>query len=305
MFEETHEVAAATVHLAPTVLRSDFEQPIMPTGQNISTWPRWMKRVLWWGVDRFAVDRLLAPELNAWRKELGLAPVSRVFKSWVNSPQRVLALFPPWFAEPQPDWPPQLRVTGFVLSDDTCSPVVPDADREGLDRFLRDGDPPVVFTPGSANRHAAEFFQTAIEATSAIGRRALLVTPYREHLPTSLPAHVGHVPYASFSALFPKAAAVVHHGGVGTSAQGLAAGAPQLVMPIGFDQPDNAARLERLNVARVVYPREFVTANVASELRRLLSSDAIASECVLNRARIAADDALTRSCDTLEECFER
>jgi rhamnosyltransferase subunit B len=305
MFEETHAVAAATVHLAPTVLRSDFEQPILPTGQNISNWPRWMKRVLWWGADRFAVDRFLAPELNVWRAELGLAPVSRVFKSWVNSPQRMLALFPPWFAAPQSDWPPQLRLTGFVLSDDTCSPVVDDADRARLDRFLRDGAAPVVFTPGSANRHAAAFFRTAIDATSAIGRRALLVTPYREHLPVSLPAHVGHVPYASFSALFPKAAAVVHHGGIGTSAQGLAAGAPQLVMPIGFDQPDNAARLKRLNVARVVYPRDFTTPTVSSMLRDLLSNEATASACELNRTRVAQDDALTRSCDRLEECFER
>src|SRR5215471_12622672 len=184
VFEETHAVAAATVHLAPTVLRSDFEQPILPTGQNISNWPRWMKRALWWGADRFAVDRLLAPQLNAWRGELGLPPVSRVFKSWVNSPQRVLALFPPWFAEPQPDWPPQLRLTGFVLSDDTCAPPADSGDTGHLNRFLGDGAPPVVFAPGSANRYATAFFQTAIEATAAVGRRALLVSPYREHLPS-------------------------------------------------------------------------------------------------------------------------
>jgi len=305
VFEETHAVAAATVHLAPTVLRSDFEQSILPTGQNISNWPRWMKRVLWWSVDRFAIDRLLAPQLNAWRGELGLPPVSRVFKTWVNSPQRMLALFPPWFAEPQPDWPPQLRLTGFVLSDDTCSPAVDDADRARLEGFLRDGAPPIVFTPGSANRHAAAFFQTAIAATSTIGRRALLVTPYREHLPASLPSHVGHVPYASFSTLFPRAAAVVHHGGIGTSAQALAAGAPQLVMPIGFDQPDNGARLARLNAARIVYPSLFTPTRVAPALEELLTSEVIRSECALNRNRVFADNALTRTCDVLEADFQR
>lgn len=303
VFEETHPVAAATVHLAPTVLRSDFHQPVMPSGHDISTLPRWIKRSLWWAIDRFAVDRLLAPELNAWRAQLGLPPVSRVFKSWVHSPQCVLALFPAWFAEPQPDWPSQLRVTGFVLSDDTCSPPANDADTDRLKRFLNEGAPPVVFAPGSANRHAAAFFQTAIDATGAIGRRALLVSPYREHLPSLLPAHVGHVPYASFSTLFPRAAAVVHHGGIGTSAQGLAAGVPQLVMPMGFDQPDNAARLIRLDVARVVYPKHFTAPTVAATLEDVFSSDAMRSACALNRTRVASDDALGRSCDLLEQSF--
>jgi UDP:flavonoid glycosyltransferase YjiC (YdhE family) len=302
VFEEAHQVAAATIHLSPTVLRSDFEQPVLPSGHDISAWPRSIKRLLWWALDRFAIDRLLAPELNAWRAELGLAPISRLFKSWVHSPQRVLALFPPWFAQPQPDWPTQLRLAGFVLSDDTCGPPMGrDADR--LTRFLSEGAPPVVFAPGSANRHATRFFQTAIEATGAVGRRALLVSPYHEHLPSSLPAHVGHTPYASFSTLFPQAAAVVHHGGIGTSAQALAAGAPQLVMPMGFDQPDNAARLVRLDVARVVYPKAFTPPTVAASLAQVLSSDAIASACALNRARIVSDEALVRSCDVLEECF--
>lgn len=302
VFEETHPAASATIHLSPTVLRSDFEQPVLPSGHDISAWPRWIKRVLWWAIDRFAVDRLLAPELNAWRAELGLLPVSRLFKSWVNSPQRVLALFPPWFAEPQPDWPPQLRLTGFVLSDDTCTP--PEGrDGDRLTQFLRQGTPPVVFAPGSANRHATTFFQTAIEATAALGRRALLVSPYREHLPSSLPPHVGHVSYASFSTLFPQASAVVHHGGIGTSAQALAAGVPQIVMPMGFDQPDNAARLLRLDVARVVYPKHFTPPTVAAALNQVLSSDAIASACALNRTRILSEGALARSCDLLEECF--
>jgi rhamnosyltransferase subunit B len=303
VFEETHPVAAATIHLSPTVLRSDFEQPVLPSGQDISARPRWIKRLLWWAIDRFAVDRLLAPELNAWRAELGLPRVSRVFKSWVHSPQRVLALFPPWFAQPQQDWPAQLRLTGFVLSDEMCAPPADSGDAGRLNRFLGDGASPVVFAPGSANRHATAFFQTAIAATAALGRRALLVSPYREHLPSSLPPHVGHAPYASFSTLFPQAAAVVHHGGVGTSAQALAAGVPQLVMPMGFDQPDNAARLLRLNVARVVYPKHFTPPTVAAALNQILSSDAIASACALNRTRILSDAALARSCDLLEECF--
>ena len=88
----------------------------------------------------------IAPALNAYRAELGLAPVSRIFRSWIHSPQRVIGLFPEWFFPPQPDWPAQIRLTGFPLFDEAgLHPLDP-----GLDAFLAAGDPPIAFTPGSA-----------------------------------------------------------------------------------------------------------------------------------------------------------
>ena len=303
VFEEMHSVAAATVHLAPTVFRSDYRQPILPSGHDITSWPRWAKRTLWWVIDRFGIDPLLARELNAWRQTYGLAPVSRIFESWIHSSQLTLGLFPEWFAEPQPDWPPQLHLTGFVLSDDGCAPEVSSTEQGRLTRFLDEGPAPIVFTPGSANRHAVAFFQTAVEAAALVRRRALLVTPYGEHLPRPLPSWAGHVSYAPFSRLFRQAAAVVHHGGIGTSAQVLAAGVPQLVMPMGFDQPDNAARLARLNVAEIVYPRHFTVPTVASALDRLFANDAVRTACEKRSAQMTPDIALGRCCDLLEEQF--
>ena len=302
VFEETHSAAAATVHLAPGVFRSDFRQAVLPSGQDISSWPIWAKRTLWWAIDRFAIDPLIVPELNAWRATLGVAPMSRIFKSWINSPQLVLGLFPEWFGTPQPDWPPQLRLTGFVLSDEIGRELSA-PEQERLERFLNAGAPPVVFTPGSANQHAVEFFQAATEAAARAGRRALLVTPYREHLPATLPAEIGHFPYVPFSTLFPRVAAVVHHGGIGTSAQGLAAGVPQVVTPMGFDQPDNAARLKRLDVAEIVYPKAFRAPVVAAALNRVLSSEDTRVACQRIRGRMDPDAALRRACDLLEERF--
>ena len=306
VFEEAHQAAAVTLHLAPSIFRSQFRQPALPTGGDISNWPRWAKRLFWWGIDRFGVDPLIAPALNAWRAELGLPPVSRVFDSWLHSPQRVLGLFPEWFGEPQPDWPPQLRLTGFVLSDESCSPVQRATEAQSaLDQFLADGDAPIVFTPGSANEHAAEFFQAAIGATARLGRRALLVTGYRGQLPASLPPHVHHASYASFATMFPRAAAVVHHGGIGTCAQGLAAGVPQLVMPIGFDQPDNAARLTRLGVAEVVPLSRFAAPRVADALGRLLSSAGVRTACDECRRRIRAHNGAVAACDEIELTLQR
>ena len=304
VFEESHQVPAATIHLAPSVFRSDFRQPALPSGGDISAWPRWVKQAMWWGVDRFAIDPLIVPALNAWRAGLGLPPVSRILKSWIHSPQRVLGLFPDWFGEPQPDWPPQLRLAGFVLSDESCAPDEGFAARSDLEQFIASGDAPVVFTPGSANRHAATFFRVAVEAAGLIRRRALLVTSFREHIPSPLPEHARHATYASFSALFPRAAAVVHHGGIGTCAQGLAAGVPQLVMPMGFDQPDNALRLTRLGVGEMILPARFTAARVAASLERLLSVDAVAAACRRWRASMNAANAVQYACDQIEEQYQ-
>jgi rhamnosyltransferase subunit B len=305
VFEETHRVAAATLHLAPSIFRSDFRQPALPTGADVSAWPRWGKRVLWWGVDRFLVDPLVAPELNAWRAELGLPPASRIFNSWFHSPQRLIGLFPAWFGDPQPDWPSQLRLAGFVLSDETCAP---DEKARGLssdlEQFVGAGGAPIVFTPGTANRHAAAFFRAAIDAAAAIKRRAVLVTPYREHLPQVLPPHVHHATYAAFDRLFPRASAVVHHGGVGTCAQGFAAGVPQLLMPMGFDQPDNAARLVRLGVGEAITQARFTGERVAASLTRLLSSDNVAAACRRWSGETMAVNGGRNACDLLEKQYE-
>jgi rhamnosyltransferase subunit B len=302
VFEETHRVAAATMHLAPSVFRSDFRQPVVPTGFDMSAWPRWAKRAMWWAVDRFAIDRLVAPPLNAWRAEFGLRPASRIFKSWIHSPQRLLGLFPEWFGDPQPDWPSQLRLTGFVLSDENCAPETAySALTAELDEFIAAGSPPVVWTPGTANKHASRFFEVAIAASAALGRRALLVTRYREQLPASLPLHVRHVPYAAFDRLFPRAAAVAHHGGIGTCAQALAAGVPQLIMPMGFDQPDNAARLVRLGVGEAIAPPLFTVDRVQTALGRMLSRDSVAAASRRLRGDINAANGVRNACDLLEE----
>jgi rhamnosyltransferase subunit B len=305
VFEEVHDVPAVTIHLSPSVFRSDFAQSALPSGQDLSAWPRWAKRTLWWGLDRFVIDPLIVPALNRWRARLGLPAISRVFKSWLHSPQRLIALFPDWFGDPQPDWPPQFRLVGFVLSDATCAPDPTRVETRAvaLDEFLSAGAPPIVFTPGSANRHADQFFQAGIAAAAAIGRRALFVTPYRDQLPPVLPPHVQHVNYAPFDTLFANAAAVVHHGGIGTCAQAFAAGVPQLVMPLGFDQPDNATRLKKLGVGDFIPPGRFRARAVAAVLGRLLSDPQVPAACRSWQNRIDSTNSRRQACDLIEEQF--
>ena len=296
LFEEKHSVPAATLHLAPSIFRSDFEQPAYATGRDLSGMPRWFKRTFWWAIDRFLIDPLIVPKLNAFRQELGLQPVSRVFRQWVHSPQRVIGLFPNWFARPQPDWPEGLRLTGFPQYDESDQQQLSPA----LLEFLDKGSPPIVFTPGSANQNAAAFFRGAVDAASRLNRRALLLTRFTEHLP-ALPTTVHHEGYAPLSRLLPRSAALVHHGGIGTLAQALAAGVPQLTMPMGFDQPDNTTRLLRLGVARWVAPSAFSGERVAPLLDTLLTDPAVASSCATYAALLRDGSALSRTCELLED----
>lgn len=296
VFEEKHGAPAATIHLAPSIFRSDFQSPSPSPGVDTSGWPVWLKRSAMWAVDRWLVDPHIAPALNRLRHDVGLGPVSRVFKEWLHSPQRVIGLFPDWFAAAQPDWPRQLRLTGFPLYDEG------DAHRVSADlvEFLDAGPPPILFTPGSANRAAAPFFRAALDATTRLGRRALFLTGYPDQLPPGRAPHVHHEKYAPFSQVLPRCAAIVHHAGIGTAAQALAAGIPQLTMPLGFDQPDNTTRLWRLGVARWVVPRRFTGDRVARELALLLEDPRTSERCQHWAREIKRSDPLTETCTMLE-----
>ncbi len=295
VFEEVHSAPAATMHLAPSIFRSDHQQPASIPGVDSSGLPRWLKRSTWWLLDRW-LDPRVVPELNRWRRELGLQPVSRVFKQWLHSPRRVLGLFPEWFGPIQPDWPPQLSLTGFPLFDEADEqPLNP-----ALQAFLDQGSPAILFTPGSANRAAAPFFAEALDATRRLGRRALFLTQYPEQLPTTLGPDVWHEGYVPFSQVLPHCAALVHHGGIGTCAQALAAGVPQLTMPLGFDQPDNTTRLWRLGVGRWVRPRRFTGERVAVELASLLGDTRVAERCGHWARELRRADPIGQACDVLE-----
>ena len=116
-----------------------------------------------------------------------------------------------------------------------------------------------------------------------------------------LPPGVRHFDYAPLSHVLPRAAALVHHGGIGTAAHGLASGRPQLVMPMTFDQPDNASRLVRLGVARVVWPDQFDGPTVARAVKALTGHPDVARRCESVAARLRGTDPLTRTCELIEE----
>lgn len=262
-----------THHLSPALLWSNQRPPALGLAA-----PERLPKLLLAAFHRLAVgiaDRALAPAVNAFRRHLGLAPVRDLLFGWNNSPDRVLGLFPDWFGPLQPDWPSQTRLTGFPLFD----PADAQSPDGALPAGIGNSPAPLVCTPGSANIHARSFFVAAIAASQALGHPAIMLTRHREQLPDRLPNGVIHRSYIPLGALLPHAAALIHHGGVGTTAQGLAAGIPQLVMPMSHDQPDNAARLRHLGVGEALAPRRFTGARVTRALDRLLRAETVRARC--------------------------
>jgi UDP:flavonoid glycosyltransferase YjiC (YdhE family) len=268
-------VPLATVHLCPAMFRSAYRASLLPPLVLPAWWSPRAKRTVWRLADALVFDRLLAGPINAARAELGLPPVRRVLGDWRHSPQCVLGLFPDWFAPPQPDWPEPTHLTGFPLYDGADLAEPP----PGLQEFLDAGPPPVVFTPGTGVKQAGQFLAESAAACRRLGCRGLLLSRLAEQVPADLPPDVRHFAYAPFSRVLPRAAALVHHGGVGTLAQALAAGVPQLVVPRRHDQHDNAARLVELGVAATLRPRAYRAAGVADALTRLLTEPVVAARC--------------------------
>jgi rhamnosyltransferase subunit B len=301
IFEEKTGAPAATIQLAPSSIRSCYQIPALPPGVDISWLPLWAKRAFWVLVDRVAIDPLITPDLNRLRAAHGLPPVHRVFREWINSPRLVVGLFPDWFGPRQPDWPASFRHASFPLWDDPGgAPVDPE-----LAAFFDQGTPPIIASPGTANRHATAFFAAIQAALGRLGRRGLFLTGYPEQLPPNLPGTILVRKYAPFSEVLPRAAAFIHHGGIGTLAQGLAAGKPQLIMPMAFDQPDNALRAARLGVARWLSPAKFTAERVTAALGALLESSAVATAAASWKERLRQVNGIEIACDLLEQEAKR
>ncbi len=282
-----------TIHLQPAAFRSVHEFPLLPAWM-----PPLLKHGLFNLVDTFVLDKLFAPEINRFRRRLSLPPVKKIFGNWMHSPQKNLGLFPDWFAHPQPDWPPQTQLTSFIYYDKQSGQ---ESLSEGLEKFLDAGDAPIIFTPGTAMKHANQFFADCIKACQMLGRRGILLTQYPEQLPRELPLNIQHFAYLPFSTILPRAAALVHHGGIGTTAQAIAAGIPQVIRPMTHDQPDNAARVEGLGIGAALSPKKFHAASLAEKLNTVITSQQVQDRCKSYSQKINPDQSLNDTCTLIED----
>ena len=250
IFRETNPLPLIDVHLAPSMLRTPTDYPRMTNRWYELRRPAPLVRLAYWMVDRLLVDPVTAPSINRLREQLASTaggradtprPVRRVLDRWWLSPDAILAMYPPWFAPAVARDFPVVHHCGFPLVDNFGGRT----DDAGE---IRTGE--IVFTSGTAHRHGTEFFAAAAKACQTLGRPGLLLTSHTPQLPADLPDNVRSETYVPLSRHLQHAAAIVHHGGIGTTAAGLAAGVPQLILPMAFDQFDNARHLSRLGVGR-------------------------------------------------------
>lgn len=287
--------------LAPVSFMSAHDPPVPPF------WA-WMRHVQVFG-PRFVgaffkqVKKVYHnQDYDQFRAELGLPDRGSPVFEGQHSPKLILALFSKLFAQPQPDWPAQARVTGFAFYDGRIELEMP----AELSTFLAAGEPPIVFTLGSSAVWVArDFYRESIAAAKLLGRRAvLLIGDERNQPDETLPPDIIAVNYAPYELLLAKSCAMVHHGGVGTTSQGLRAGIPTLIVPFAFDQPDNAAHAARLGGSRTLPRPKYHAARVARELDILLSHPEHTTQAQAVGALLKLENGAAVATDLIEQVLQ-
>ncbi len=258
--------------LSPISFFSAYDPPVlaqMPVLYHLQRRSVTLSRLLY-RIASFRLEKLMEAVYRL-RAELGLPRGAQPLLSGQHSPALVLALFSSVLAKPQPDWPPNTRVTGFAFYDRRDFFGETEM-QSALTKFIDEGSPPIVFTLGSSAFWVAKnFYRDSIQAAQTLGQRALLLLGHARNLPTEpLPEGVAAFEYAPFSQLLPRARAIVHQGGVGTTGQALRSGRPVLIVSHAHDQFDNAARVVRLGCGRMIARPRYNAKNATRELEALL-----------------------------------
>jgi UDP:flavonoid glycosyltransferase YjiC (YdhE family) len=296
--------------LAPGSMLSNYDPPVppqLPALHKLMTLHPVFSRVVM-GIGR-RKSAVLVGAMNNLRAGMGLprSDAHPLFEGQ-HSPALVLALFSRVMAEPQPDWPPNTRITGFPFYDrrdyagDDAQDLSP-----ALKQFLDAGEPPIVFTLGSSAIWVArDFYRESIAAARSLGQRALLLIGHERNRPAGeLPEGVAAFEYAPYGELFPRARVVVHQGGVGTTGQCLRSGRPALVVPFSHDQFDNGARSARLGCGRVLASARYNAASATKELRAILGDESYKIKAAETGRRVRAEHGAVMACDAIEEVLKQ
>lgn len=286
--------------LSPILIVSAYESIFLSDSSNIfdrQIFNPLVNNIFTW-LGKTLVYSWNAP-VREFRAELGLAAAEDPLFEGKYSPELVLALFSSIFAQPQIDWHKQIEICGFTFYDSPSETAISGK----LIEFLELGSPPIVFTLGSASVNiAGNFYSESVLAARKLGYRAILLTGDRQNVPQELLGSKDVIAfnYIPYSLIFSRSIAIVHQGGIGTTAQALRAGKPMLIVPYSHDQPNNAYRAERLGVARVVEREHYTAEHVAIELQKLLTNPDYARRASEISCKIQAENGVKKACDLIE-----
>ncbi|SIT14584.1 glycosyltransferase [Insolitispirillum peregrinum] len=288
--------------LAPMFLLSTYDPPLMTLAPWMNSLHRFSPALY---RSAFA---LIKHATLGWAKplyklcqELQLpTPVGHPLFEGQYSPYGTLAMFPSGFAEAQPDWPSHTRVTGFPYFSTSAGDT--SAERQ-VETFLAAGAPPLVFALGSsAVNIAGDFYAVSASIARQLGQRAVLV--YGQHADQIKDICPGDdilaIPYVAYDKLFAGASVIVHQGGIGTLAQGMRARRPMLVVPFGFDQPDNGLRIQRLGLGLTLSREKYRIDTALPLLRDLLFQSRYRQQAETVGKLMADEDGIGHAVECIE-----
>lgn len=286
------------INLQPWVPTSEFSGMLPPPPTWIpiqrAAYNRWagsfVRRSQWWAMGKYGnqirTNYLSLPK-QTWAKHSTL----------LNSAPSLL-LVSPHVIPPPADWPLQHHVTGYIFDNE--SGWQPPQD---LQDFLAGGDRPVYIGFGSMHERDPEATTRIIlDAVKQAGKRAVLLSGWAGIGAGGLPEDVFLLKYAPHDWLFPHMAAAVHHGGAGTTAAGLRAGVPSVIVPMMSDQPFWGRRVHELGAGTQPIPRSKLTAdNLAAAITQAATNRAMREKASELGAKIRAEDGSGEAVNAIQE----
>jgi rhamnosyltransferase subunit B len=239
---------------------------------------------------RRETNPFIITNVNEQRSALGLAPLTTL-AALDPLIQHRICLFPDWYCAPAPDWEGSFELVGFPL------PPPQGALPARLEAFIERQGAPLVFTPGTGVTEVRALFEAATHTCLALDRPGVFLSPNLRG--DAAHERLIHLEYVDLALLMPRAALLVHHGGIGTTARALEAGVPQIISPQAFDQPDNGHRIEQLGVGAVVERSALTGPTLLDAARRLLGDPATLSALAMYAERTRAEDAVARAADII------
>lgn len=297
-FAEARRLRSVRLHLCPFKIRS-VASPSWPLGANASgllgeTYRNYKLPALYRAFD---TDPKVLARINGVRASVGLGAVSSAI---YEQPHVALqaALFPRWFGPPAEDWP-EMELLGFPLP--SSSEPLP----QRLLEFLERVPAPLVFTPGTSVGETEPFFDAAAHCCAELRLPGVFLSPFLPPSKQKLGPNIIHFEHVELEGLLRRAAGIVHHGGIGTTARALQAGVPQVISPSVFDQHDNGRRVERLGTGRVVARDRLSGGALAAAMRSLLEDATAEARSSRHRAAVGSAPAVEHCADLLEELAPR
>ena len=294
---EKRRIRIISCYLSPGTIRSQFGKFNIGSVEIDEDYPPKLKNKLFSWIDRNYFNAEILPALNRHRAHLGLYPIENFLPYVQTAADAYATLFPAWYRPKAPDWPAPLIEGDFLFRRKTSVTGF----SKPLKQFLKENESPVLITAGTANSSASAFFKTAQQATKALGLSAMYLTKQRTQLPRNLENNSIWLKYCDLRTTLQYSAGCVSHGGIGTVADAMQAGVPQIIVPFAHDQFDNARTIEELGVGLSIPAKQLTIDKLTTSLKKVLSDQRIKMKC----RKIASKFIQNSAIDALVEKFVR